>query len=64
MSSGRADEPQEDEEQPPELAACFIASKSIGLRRLSSDIVKGWLIVARPVLRGPHRKQRASHILR
>ena len=30
MSSGFADDPQEDDEQPPDVAACFMASKSIG----------------------------------
>ena len=44
MSSGFADDPQEDDEQPPDVAACFMASKSIGFMRLSSDIVNGWLM--------------------
>jgi hypothetical protein len=41
MSSGRVEEPQEDEEQPPEAAVRFIASRSTGAIRLSSEIVTG-----------------------
>ena len=44
MSSGFADEPHEDDEQPPDVAASFIAAKSFGFKRLSSEIVNGWLM--------------------
>ena len=59
MSSGFTDDPQEDDEQPPDVAACFMASKSIGFMRLSSEIVNGWLM-CRVSCRRRKRKARAS----
>jgi hypothetical protein len=39
MSSGLADEPQEDDEHPPEEAVFWSASASIGVRMLSKEII-------------------------
>ena len=59
MSSGFVDDPQEDDEQPPDVAACFMASKSIGFMRLSSEIVNGWLMCRVSCRRDQERKARA-----
>jgi hypothetical protein len=40
MSSGLAEEPQEEDEQPPDVALASMASMDAAEARLSSEIIK------------------------
>src|SRR5271166_21979 len=62
ISSGFIDDPHDEDEQPPDVAACFMASKSIGFRTLSSEMANGWLILSRSWVREAGRKGCASVI--
>jgi hypothetical protein len=61
MSSGLADEPQEDDEHPPDVAVFSREATSIGVNRLSKEII-GWFITTTPLGMVPEQsgKRRAK----